>query len=202
MHIIGASGHAKVIIDILQENMISVEGIWDEKPDLKIFRGYDVSGNFNDFCKVKTDEVIIAIGNNAIRKQVASELLYGNRAVAIHPRSNISRTVKIEEGTVIMAAVSINSDVCVGKYVIINTAASVDHDCKIGDYVHISPGVSLAGDVLVGTGTQVGIGSCVIQGIRIGKWAVIGAGTVVIRDVPDYAVVVGNPGKIIKYNTR
>jgi sugar O-acyltransferase (sialic acid O-acetyltransferase NeuD family) len=201
MHIIGASGHAKVIIDILHENEVSIDGIWDENPDVKVLSGYDVLGNFNDFSQVKTDEVIIAIGKNATRKKVAGELPYGSRALAIHPRTNISKTAKIREGSVIMAGVSINTDVKIGKYAIINTSATVDHDCVIGDFVHISPGVNLAGDVLVGDGTQIGIGSCVIQGIRIGKWATIGAGTVIIRDVPDFAVVVGNPGRIIKYNT-
>jgi acetyltransferase EpsM len=54
--------------------------------------------------------------------------------------------------------------------------------------------------VKVGEGTHIGIGSSVIQGITIGKWVTIGAGAVIIRDIPDFAVVVGNPGKIIKYN--
>jgi acetyltransferase EpsM len=39
-----------------------------------------------------------------------------------------------------------------------------------------------------------------MQNIRIGKWVMIGAGAVIIRDVPDFAVVVGNPGRIIKIN--
>jgi len=52
----------------------------------------------------------------------------------------------------------------------------------------------------VGEGTHIGIGATVIQGIKIGKWATIGAGAVVIRDVPDYAVVVGNPARIIRHN--
>ena len=64
----------------------------------------------------------------------------------------------------------------------------------------MSPNVSLAGNVTIGEGSHIGIGSCVIQGIKIGKWATIGAGAVIIKDVPDYAVVVGNPGTIIKFN--
>lgn len=65
--------------------------------------------------------------------------------------------------------------------------------------MHICPGASLAGGVEVGEGSMVGIGSTVIQGVKIGKWATIGAGTVIVEDVPDFAVVVGVPGKIIKY---
>jgi acetyltransferase EpsM len=70
----------------------------------------------------------------------------------------------------------------------------------VEDFVHISPNAALAGNVKVGEGTQIGIGACVMQNIRIGKWAIIGAGAVIIRDVPDYAVVVGNPGRVIKRN--
>jgi acetyltransferase EpsM len=70
----------------------------------------------------------------------------------------------------------------------------------VADFVHISPNAALAGNVKVGEGTQVGIGACVMQNITIGKWATIGAGAVIIRDVPDYAVVVGNPGRIVRMN--
>ncbi|MGC9000652.1 DapH/DapD/GlmU-related protein, partial [Caldisericum sp.] len=62
----------------------------------------------------------------------------------------------------------------------------------------VAPGVHTGGSVFIGEGTLLGIGSSIIPGIKIGKWAVIGAGSVVIRDVPDYATVVGNPGKVIR----
>jgi acetyltransferase EpsM len=58
----------------------------------------------------------------------------------------------------------------------------------------------LAGNVFVGEGTHVGIGASIIPGVKIGKWVIIGAGTIILNDVPDYAVIVGNPGKIIRYN--
>lgn len=202
MHIIGASGHAKVIIDILEENKIPIEGIWSEDPELKAFVSYPVAGNFNDFTRVETDQVIIAIGKNSTRKKVAAELPYVNYGIAIHPKSNIASTVQIGVGAVVMAAATINPFVTIGKYAIINTGAIVDHECAIGDFAHISPGVSLAGQVTVGEGAHIGVGACVIQGIKIGKWATIGAGAVIIRDVPDFAVVVGNPGRIIKTNTQ
>ena len=62
---------------------------------------------------------------------------------------------------------------------------------------HISPNAALAGNVSVGEGTQIGIGAAVIQGIKIGKWVTVGAGAVIIKDIPDYAVVVGNPARIL-----
>jgi acetyltransferase-like isoleucine patch superfamily enzyme len=65
---------------------------------------------------------------------------------------------------------------------------------------HIAPGAHLGGDVMVGEGTLVGLGASVLPQRHIGKWAVIGAGAVVVKDIPDYAVAVGNPAKIIKVN--
>jgi sugar O-acyltransferase (sialic acid O-acetyltransferase NeuD family) len=199
MHIIGASGHGKVVIETLKSNNQTISGIWDDNNNILTLSGIKLSGDMGAFKCRKRRPVIIAIGNNRIRRKIAQEVQceFGQ---AIHNSSVIASSAKISEGTVIMANVTVNPDVFVGCHAILNTNSSVDHDCLIADYVHISPNVGLAGNVSVGEGTHIGIGANVIQGIKIGKWATIGAGAVIINDVPDYAVVVGNPGKIIKYN--
>jgi len=51
-------------------------------------------------------------------------------------------------------------------------------------------------------GPHVGAGAVVIPNIIIGKWVTIGAGAVIIKDIPDFAVVVGNPGRVIKINSE
>jgi sugar O-acyltransferase (sialic acid O-acetyltransferase NeuD family) len=192
--LIGAGGHAKVIIDIIEEMGGKVEMINDDAP-LTELHGYTVSKEL----PAKHLQVVIAIGNNKTRKKI-SEKLDNTFGTAIHPKANLSSRCTIGEGTVVMAGVTINSVAAIGKHCIVNTNAAIDHDCKIADYVHISPGANLAGGVTVGEGTHIGIGSSVIPGITIGKWVTIGAGTAVIENIPDHAVVVGVPGKIIKYN--
>jgi sugar O-acyltransferase (sialic acid O-acetyltransferase NeuD family) len=192
--LIGAGGHAKVIIEIIEESGGHIDHIIDDNPKTAILSGYRVT-NERSF----TSPVIVAIGDNKIRKKFV-QLVNSEFGKAVHPRANISSRCKIAEGTVVMAGATINSDVMIGKHCIINTNASVDHDCKIGDFVHISPKVTLAGNVTVDEGSHIGIGSTVIQGRHIGKWVTIGAGAVIIEDVPDYAVVVGVPGNIIRYN--
>ena len=198
INLIGASGHAKVIIEIAEQNNISIQQIYDADAGKSNILDYAIQAqehiNIQD-----TTPAIIAIGHNSVRQKVSQQcpLQY---TTLIHPGAMVSGRAYIAAGTVVMAGVSINSDTTIGKHCIINTNASIDHDCSIADYVHISPNVGLAGGVTVGEGTHVGIGASVIQGIHIGKWATIGAGAVIIRDVPDYAVIVGNPGKIIKYN--
>jgi len=201
IYLYGASGHAKVVVEILEQQQKVISGLVDSNPSITNLFQYPV------FQEIPTADinneiaVIICVGNNITRKKLAEGILF-NFATAIHPSSNISARSSIGVGSVIMSMVSINSGASVGKHVILNTNSSVDHDCVLEDYVHISPNVALAGNVKVGAGTHIGIGACVIQGIKIGKWATIGAGTVIIKDVPDYAVVVGNPGRIIKYNQK
>lgn len=199
MYLFGASGHAKVIIDCIQaEGRYIIDGICDDAPVINCLSGINVLKSYPDIYN-EEKEWVISIGNNVIRKKI-SKLLKGTFKKIIHPRAVLSSSSKIGKGTVVMAGAVINTDAVIGQHCIVNTCAVIEHDCKIEDYVHISPNAALAGNVKVGEGTHVGIGAVVIQSVTIGKWATIGAGTTVIKDVPDYAVVVGAPGKIIKYN--
>lgn len=197
-YIFGASGHAKVVIDILLENKISIKAIVDDTPKADMLLSIPVIPTAK-FEPIEGICFIIAIGNNAIRKKIVAKNTFTFFNV-IHNNATISKFADLGIGIVVMPNSVINADATIGNHCIINSNAVVEHDCVLEDYVHISPSAALAGNVFVGEGTQVGIGACVIQGVKIGKWATIGAGAVIIDDVPDYAVVVGNPGKVIKYN--
>jgi acetyltransferase EpsM len=200
-YLYGASGHAKVVIEILEQQKKIISGLLDMDISKKNVFHYPVFQKIPDDVSGKETKMIICIGENITRKKIAESVLV-DFETAIHPSASISSRSSIGEGSVIMASASVNSGTMVGKHVILNTNCSVDHDCILEDYVHISPNAALAGNVVIGEGTHVGIGACVIQGIKIGKWATVGAGTVIIKEVPDFAVVVGNPGKIIKYNSK
>ena len=194
--IYGASGHAKVVIEILETSGYSINDLYDDDAEKINLLEYKVSNNKQLF-NLPGVNWIIGIGNNEIRKKIAenNNLNYGN---AIDPSAKISKRAHIGKGVVIMPGVTINSSTIIGNHAIINTNASIDHDCVLGDYVHASPNVCLCGGVSVREGTHIGAGATIIPGIVIGKWARIGAGSVIIGDIPDHATVVGNPGKIIK----
>ncbi|HVI48425.1 MAG TPA: acetyltransferase [Chitinophaga sp.] len=199
IYLYGASGHGRVIIEIIEKNGAKVAGIFDDNNDLTEMMKYPVIGSFDPEKFDGDASMLISIGDNAARKRIAAYLDVSFASVT-HPAANISARAVIGQGTVMMAGVTVNSYVEIGEHCILNTNCSVDHDCVIADYVHISPNAALAGNVKAGEGSHIGIGSCVLQGVSIGKWVTVGAGAVVIRDVPDYAVVVGNPARIIKYN--
>lgn len=196
----GASGHGKVIADLVKEANYEVVAFFDDNPKDEKLLSIPVYHS-SKLEELNSEGVILSVGNNKVRKKL-SKMVKKPFIKVIHPQSILSTYHEIGEGTVLMAGVIVNPDVKIGKHCILNTGCIIEHDCTIADFVHISPGVSLAGNVSIGEGAHVGIGSSVIQGVKIGKWATIGAGSVIIRDIPDYAVVVGNPGKIIKYNSK
>jgi sugar O-acyltransferase (sialic acid O-acetyltransferase NeuD family) len=196
----GASGHAKVIIDTLSASNIKIQAIVDDNPIHSAISNIPVV-HTKKFVINSEHRFIVSIGNNAIRKKIVNQNSFQfYRAVDLS--ATVSEFAYIEEGTVVMPNAVINSGAKIGKHCIINSASVIEHDCIVADYVHISPNVALAGNVSVGEGTHIGIGACVIQGVKIGKWSIIGAGAVIINDIPDNAVVAGNPGRIIKFNAH
>jgi sugar O-acyltransferase (sialic acid O-acetyltransferase NeuD family) len=198
--IYGASGHGKVILDCIQSNEVTdtIYFIDDTVIEDEV-NGIPVVPK-NQIHAFEDKKLIIAVGSNFTRRYLAMSI-QPIFITVIHASATVSKFAQIDIGTVLMPQVVVNAGVQIGKHCIINSAAVVEHDCLIEDFCHIAPKAALAGNVKVGEGTHIGIGAIVIQGVKIGKWATIGAGSVVIRDVPDYAVIVGNPGKTIKYNS-
>ncbi len=200
--IIGAGGHAKVIADILHCQGVKVLGFVDDNPNLvgQTILGLPVVGLIGHWANFEPSSVILGIGSNAARRAVAERLETSAELpwiTAIHPSAIIAKSVRIGNGTVIMAGAVINPDTVLGQHVIINTASSVDHDCTIGSYVHIAPGTHVAGGVSIGSEAFLGIGTSVIPNRKIGENAIIGAGAVVISDIPPNVTAVGVPAKVL-----
>lgn len=192
MYLYGASGHAKVIIDILRANNETVEALFDDNESITHLFDYPVLRSSE-----AQGPLIISIGNNRVRSKLATSLSleFGK---AIHPSAIVSEFANVNEGSVVMQGAVIQSCAQISKHCIINTSASVDHECVIEDFVHISPHCTLCGNVSIGEGTWIGAGSIIIPGVKIGSWCVIGAGSVVTKDIPDGVLAVGNRCKVIK----
>lgn len=192
MYLYGASGHGKVIKEILESQGRTVDGFVDDDQETKEQAGVTVCHSAEVI-----DEVIVSIGKNETRQKIAEKLDCKIAKAAIHPQAIISPSATIGDGTAVMASAVINAGAKIGKHCIINTGASVDHDCQLEDYVHIAPHAALCGLIKVGEGTLIGAGASVIPCVKIGKWCTIGAGSAVTEDIPDYSVVVGVPARII-----
>lgn len=189
MYLYGASGHGKVIKEILEADNQNIDAFIDDNLSLNEYAGCEVLHSAKGI-----EPIIVSIGANATRKRVV-ERLNCRFGVAIHPSAVVSPSAVIGEGTVVMAGVIINAGAVIGRHCIINTGASVDHECVLGDYVHIAPHATLCGQVHVGEGTLMGVGSCAIPCVKIGCWCTVGAGSAVVSDISDGVTVVGVPAK-------
>jgi len=196
INLFGASGHAKVIMDIIMAQGDNVGCLYDDNPHCAEIYGKPV---YMASDVEVVGPMIISIGSCRVRKLIA-ERYKVEYATARHPKSIISASSMIGVGTVVMPGAIINADVRIGRHCIINTKASVDHECLIGDFVHIAPGATLSGNVEVGECSWIGVGACVKQGIKIGENCMIGAGSVVVKDIPDNSTAYGNPARIITNN--
>ncbi len=215
IYIIGASGHGKVCLDILNSSGWSVIGFFDDNPEIVGYNinGISVLGAIEEIFKIISQpkiKTIIAIGNNYERYNMVKKLINNikNREIsscfvnAIHPSAIISPNIEMGYGNFIAPGVIINCNTQLGSFIIVNTGATIDHDNIIYDYAQISPGCNLAGNVTIEEGAFLGTGSVVIPGKTIGAYSVIGAGAVVIDDIPPYCTAVGVPARIIKRHEK
>lgn len=136
---------------------------------------------------------------------------------------HIRRNAHIGENCVIGRGVFVDAGVQIGNAVKIQNYVSVFHGVTIEDGVFVGPHVCFTNDLfpravnpdmslkaaddwvltetLIKAGAAIGANSTIVCGITVGRWAMIGSGSVVTKDVPDYALIVGNPGRIIGYVT-
>lgn len=192
--VIGAGGHAKVVISTLRTNDCSIGAVFDDDSSLwgTELLGVPVRGPIAMADQSEFELGIIAIGDNAARKRIAHRLNLRWLTV-VHSAAWVDPDAKVGTGTVVFAGAVIQPGGVVGEHVIVNTSASVDHDCVVKDFCHIAPGVHLGGNVQVDEGAFLGIGSGVIPGCKVGAWTTVGAGAVVVRDLPEGVVAYGVP---------
>ena len=202
--VIGAGGHAKVVIEALRSMNEQIIGATDadrskhgsECQGVPVLGGDEVAHDHGPGA------VLLANGIGPGRT------LEGRRAVyrrfkesgyefltIVHPSATVAADAELGEGAQVMAGAVIQPTARIGRNAIINTGATVDHDCTIAEHAHIAPGATLCGAVTVADGAFVGAGATVIQGITIGADATIGAGVVVIGDVAPGAAVNGVPAR-------
>lgn len=205
--IFGASGHAKVVIDIAEKmGLFKILGIVDDNPKATDIFDYKFLGGREALTELKKKhadlECFVAVGNNKHRHEIAAWIRSQGIKIPslIHPSAILARNVSIGSGVVCMAGSIVNSQTTIRDDVIVNTNASIDHDCDIAPGVHIAPGVAICGGVKVGEQTLIGVGARVAPTMEIGKQVTVGAGAVVVSHIPNDSRVAGVPAKLMNEN--
>lgn len=205
--VIGAGGHAKVLISSLKALQHEIVGITEanRKKLGGYISGIPIIGNDEAILQHKPDSIGLVNGKGSVSSTLKRKDIYekfrndGYSFVSVfHPTATILDDVHLGAGFQIMAGAIVQTGCEIGDNVIINTGVIIDHDCIIGNHVHVGPGAVLSGGVQIGEMVHIGTASTVIQGIKIGDGAIIGAGAVVIKDIPANVLAAGVPAKLIE----
>ena len=209
--IIGSGGHFKVVInEILKQRKYEIKEIIDIKNfgkkltiNKKLIKIVDYK-SFNWSKVNKETFIFIAVGNNYLRKKIASEIKTKNKNIKwgtiISPNAIIEKNVKIKPGTLVVSGSIINPGTIIGAHCIINTRSSIDHDNVFGDFSSSAPSVVTGGNVSAGKLSFLGIRSTIINNIKIGSKAIIGANSLVNKNCLSNYTYFGTPAKKIKKN--
>jgi sugar O-acyltransferase (sialic acid O-acetyltransferase NeuD family) len=202
--IVGAGGQGAVVADILQRAReaggAEPIGFVDDAPALPGATVLDlpVLGPVNMLARHAHDGVIVAVGDNQVRRTLVERLIAaGERLVAaIHPFSCVAPSATIGDGATIGAGAVVAARAVIGRGVIVNTRAAVEHDSIVGDFAHVASGATLGARVRIGEETLIATGAAIVSDVTVGDRTVIGAGAVVVRSIPADVVAFGVPARI------
>ena len=196
--LIGAGGHARSCIDVLEEeNQFEIAGLIEKGESIpNESLSYPVIGTDDDLKVLRQQykNALITVGQIKSPKiriklyQLLKELDF-TLPVIVSSQAYVSKHAQIGEGSIIMHGVIINANAKIGNNCIINNRALIEHDAVIGDHCHIATGAIINGEVSVENETFIGSGAVTKEAISIGKNCVIGAGVVLKNDIESNKVV-------------
>jgi sugar O-acyltransferase (sialic acid O-acetyltransferase NeuD family) len=211
MILIGAKNPETIrVINAVKRSTPNIEilGFLDNDIDKKgkYFYGMPILGGFellDDYVGKDIYFLNLITGSTTIRYETSKALADKGLKFEnlIHPSVDLTMT-KIGVGNYIQENVIIQGECQIGNNSAINAGSIIAHETIIGNSVFVAPGVTICGIVKVGDGTLIGANATVLPRRTIGKWCTIGSGAVITKDISDYAVVIGNPGRIIRYNEQ
>lgn len=210
MLIVGAKGFAKEVLQVFKDNGFSEKIAFydDVNDDVRgvLFNEFPILKNEDEvleFFKVNGNAFTIGIGSPGLRYKMYKKmiLLGGNFSSSISPFAQIgSYDVSMGIGSNVLSQATFSNSTQIGRGCIVYYNVIITHDCVVGDFVELSPNAILLGRCKVGSFTHIGANATIFPDITIGKNVIIGVGSVVTKDIPDNAVAVGTPAKVIKFS--
>lgn len=191
--VLGAGGHARVVISVLKANGLLVTGATDRNPALagKLIEGVEIVGSDETILPQTGSGINLynGVGNAArasdsglgIRRELF--MVFAARGFQFPPlissKAAVASSAKVGEGAQVLVAAVVQPGAEIGENSIVNTAAIVEHDCIVGAHCHLAPGAILCGGVRLGDQCHIGAGAIVLQGRHIPPGSVVPAGSVV-----------------------
>ena len=206
--IVGAGAYGRVYAQYLSEEY-KILGFFDNHPNLKgkEVNGIPILGNIDlihDFIKdIKDTAIFVPLGDNKIRVSLLKQFmdLGYNLPSYIHKNSHIHESVKIGRAVYVLCGVNIMPFTVIGDFVMISVGVSIAHHTQINEGCFFSMGTTIGASVIIQPRAYFGVSTVLMTGVqKIGENTMIGAGSVIIKNVPDNAVMVGNPARYLKEN--
>jgi sugar O-acyltransferase (sialic acid O-acetyltransferase NeuD family) len=190
--VLGAGGHAAVVVDILRKLNVNIIGLVAKGlPESNgVFDGLRCYLSDEDVLDFHYDDIVLV---NAIGSLPGQDLRFKihdkfkklgyHFASLVSPNAIVSDYATLSEGVQVMPGAIINANSHIGEGSIINSGSIIEHDCVIGRHNHVAPGVSISGGVVTGDNVYIGTGASVIQGIHIGECSLVSAGVTVTKNL-------------------
>jgi sugar O-acyltransferase (sialic acid O-acetyltransferase NeuD family) len=198
--LVGAGGHARSCIDVIeQEGRYKIIGLVGLPHEIgyKHF-DYEVIATDSELFDLAKEcpNALISLGQieTAIHRvrlhQLTSEVGF-QFVTIVSPTAYVSPRAKIGSGTIVMQGAVVKAGAVVGDNCIINSNSLVEHDVRIEDHCHISTGAIVNGGSSIGVGTFIGSGGVVKESVSIGANSLIGMGISVLQDLPSNTKFLG-----------
>lgn len=209
--VIGAGGHAKVVIDLIRTlgGSVLFATDTDRQRHGGTVSGAPIKGGDDEIEKCAPAEVRLAIGvgiSGADLTEAAGRrpaLAQGFVDVGyefpplVHPGAIVAGEHRVDTGAQVMAGAVLQSYSRVDRFAIVNTRASVDHDSAVGAASHIGPGATVCGGVTIGSACYVGSGATIVNDIIVTDRVLLTAGSTLTRSADIPGKYAGTPARLI-----
>jgi sugar O-acyltransferase (sialic acid O-acetyltransferase NeuD family) len=198
MILAGAGGHAREILDLLDEVDVKKIFLFDDysQSGIKNIFRFPVLTSKDDLkdALVLDSNFILATGSPRVRRKMFDQFVaMGGICTSIIAKSaQISKhNVCLGQGINVMSFALVSNSVKINNGCLINARVHIHHDVSIGDFCEIGPASILLGNVSVGSNTKIGAGSVILPNVSIGEDCIIAAGSVVTKNLTSGSKVKG-----------
>jgi len=210
--IIGGEGNGGVIAACIEDNRSRfnnkewlVAGFLNDFEIGKTINGYPVLGGTGDIEKFINQDYYFMYAIHMIGRNVKSYELFKSMeipdekfATIIHQTAFVAKNAVLESGVFVMSNAYIGPAAHIGKCTLIMANALIGHNTTVGELCHFSVGSITSSYITIGKVSDVTLGAHVLEKRKIGNFAVAGASSLITKDIPDYEIHVGTPGKFLK----